>query len=59
MVVALPGEQRSVFAHAPTIWRTVHANPTNERDLAKLEAMLIADDYEALDLRLSAAEVPA
>lgn len=33
----LPSEGRAGFAHADTWWTTVHANPTNEHDIAKLE----------------------
>jgi hypothetical protein len=41
MLYATAGVQRAVYAHADTIWRTVHANPTDERDLGRLEAALI------------------
>lgn len=44
------GVQRAVYAHADTWWATVHPNPTNEQDPAKLEALLIAPSYAALEL---------
>lgn len=43
------GIKRAVYAHEDTWWTTFHPNPTDERDLAKLEALLIAPDFEALD----------
>lgn len=43
------GIKRAVYAHEDTWWTTFHPNPTDERDLAKLEALLIAPDYQALD----------
>lgn len=44
-VLAPAGVKRAVFTHADTWWTTIHQNPTNERDLAKLETLLIASDY--------------
>jgi hypothetical protein len=43
------GIKRAVYAHEDTWWTTFHPNPTDERDLAKLEAILIAPDFAALD----------
>lgn len=40
---ALPGSKRAGYAHADTWWTTVHLNPGNERDLAKLEDALVVD----------------
>ena len=50
--LAPAGVKRAVLTHADTWWVAIHANPTNERDLAKLEAMFIAKDYDELDERL-------
>jgi hypothetical protein len=36
-----PSARRAGFAHAETFMTTVHANPTNERDVAALETLLI------------------
>ena len=37
--VTKPGMQRVIYAHEDTIWSTFH--PTNETDLAKIEAAII------------------
>jgi quercetin dioxygenase-like cupin family protein len=47
MVVAPPGTKRAVYAHTDTLWTTFHAS--EETDLEKLEAELIAPDYESLE----------
>lgn len=44
MVIAKAGTKRAVDVHALTTWRTVHPNPTEERDIAKLEAALVVPD---------------
>ena len=46
MLEATPGVQRAVFAHADTIFRNVHPNPDDCRDLAQLQARLIFPDEE-------------
>lgn len=51
-ILAPAGVKRAVFTYADTWWTTVHANPTNERDLAKLEAMLVVDEFRELDERM-------
>jgi len=43
------GVKRAIFAHEDTWWTTFHPNPTDERDMEKLEALLIAPDFAALD----------
>jgi hypothetical protein len=45
--VSQPGTKRLVIAHTDTIWNTIHA--TNETDLEKIEADVIATSYEAFD----------
>jgi hypothetical protein len=54
VLVSSVGIKRVGFAHTDTTWITVHANPTDETDLKKLEARFIAPDFEALghDLRV-------
>lgn len=44
--VSEPGTKRAVMALEETIWLTVH--PTEETDLDKIEAHVIAPTYEAL-----------
>jgi len=47
--VSKPGIQKTLYIHEDTVWSTVHL--TEERDLEKLEAMLIEPDesYPLLD----------
>lgn len=40
------GVKRAGYALKNTLWTTIHANPDNERDIAKLEALLIVDVYD-------------
>lgn len=46
--VSEPGTQRVVIALEHTVFTTFHANPTNERDLDKLEEMLIEEHSNPL-----------
>ena len=46
--VSSAGVKRAVFCHTDAVWTTVHDNPTDETDLAKIEAYVIAPDYESL-----------
>lgn len=41
VIRSLPGAKRVGYTHAETRWITVHANPRNEADIARLEAMLV------------------
>jgi len=52
-IVSSAGIKRAGYAHEDTVWTTIHA--TNETDLEKLEAELIAPDYAALDETLKIA----
>lgn len=47
--VSTPGTKRVVHAVADTLWITYHENPTDTRDLAQLEAEIIAPSYTALE----------
>lgn len=49
-MISTAGTQRAVYAHEDTVWTTVHENPTNEKDLDKLEAFIIAKTYDELQL---------
>lgn len=42
---SLPGAKRAGRTFADTWWTTVHLNPGNERDLAKLEDALVEDAH--------------
>ena len=47
-MVSQPGTKRVGYAHEETVWTTIHA--TEETDLDKLEADLIATDFHSLGL---------
>jgi hypothetical protein len=47
-MVSQPGTKRVGYAHADTVWTTIHPNISNERDLDKLEEELIALSYDAV-----------
>lgn len=49
---SLPGIERVGLAHAETWWTTVHLNPGNEHDLAKLEDALVWDADQLQSRRL-------
>lgn len=51
IIVSKPGIKRVGFANEESVWITVHANPSNERDIPKLEEMLVTDDFESLDTK--------
>lgn len=46
--VSSPGTKRVVWVHEDTVWTTVHV--TEETDLAKIEAEIIATSFEELAL---------
>ena len=48
-MVSPSGVKRAVYVIEDTIWTTIHANPTNETDLEKIEGFTIAKNYEELD----------
>ena len=48
-MVSTAGTKRALYAHEVTVWTTIHANPTEERDLEKLEDFIIAKTYNALE----------
>lgn len=43
--VVEPGKKAAAYAHSETVWTSYCVNPTDERDLEKLEAALISPDY--------------
>lgn len=45
--VSVPGTKRLVLAQEETVWTTYH--PTDETDLERIEAHVIAPTYEALE----------
>lgn len=47
--VSPAGVKRAARTITDTIWVTIHANPKNEKDLKKLEAMNIAKSFDEYD----------
>ena len=47
MVASNPGDKRVIHAVTDVVWTNIHA--TNETDPKRIEAEVIAPDYEALD----------
>ncbi|HZF30022.1 MAG TPA: hypothetical protein VE907_12945 [Gammaproteobacteria bacterium] len=47
--ISHPGTKRLVIAVDDVVWTTVHANPTNTRDLEQLERELMAPTFAALE----------
>lgn len=45
---SLPGTKRAGLTFADTWWTTIHLNPGNERDIAKLEDALVEDSERLL-----------
>ena len=48
-IVSAAGTKRVVRSYSDTRWCTVHLNPTNTRDIKKLDRMIIAESYEAYE----------
>lgn len=43
--VSVPGTKRAVHIIEDCVWTTIHANPSNTRDLAQLEREIIMPDF--------------
>lgn len=41
-----PGIKRVGYAHEETVWMTVHPNPSDDREIARVEERLFADTFE-------------
>jgi hypothetical protein len=44
-MISPAGTQRAVYVHEDTVWVTIHANPTNETDLEKIEDFTIVGSH--------------
>lgn len=55
-MISRPGTKRVGYALEDTVWTTIHA--TEETDLVKLEAALIAPSHETLALEAPGKELP-
>ena len=43
------GTKRLIYVAQDCIWTTVHANPSNEKDVDQIEKFVIAETYEELE----------
>jgi len=48
-MISKAGTKRALRAITDLTWVTVHSNPTNTRDLEKLEKLVIAENYEGYE----------
>lgn len=48
-MISKAGTKRVVYAHTDVVWITVHLNPNEHRDIAKLEEEIIAKSYTELE----------
>lgn len=48
-MISKPGTKRALYAITDLVWTTIHHNPTNTKDLKKLEKIVIAKDYKEYD----------
>lgn len=46
---SMPGTKRVIYAHEESVWVNVHKNPTNERNIEKIEKRLVCQTYEQLE----------
>jgi len=46
--VSKPGTKRVVYSLTDVVWTTIHPNPSNTKDLEKIEDYVIAKSYDAL-----------
>lgn len=53
--ISMPGTKRVVYSYTDVVWTTVHV--TNDTDLEKIEADIIAPTYNDLDVTLLAEKI--
>jgi len=46
IIESTPGVKRVLYAHQESLWYNTHKNPTNTKDLEKLERSIVAISYE-------------
>ena len=45
-IISNPGIKRVLYAHEDSIWYNIHANPSNTKDIKKIEDNLVAINYK-------------
>lgn len=51
--ISEPGTKRVVYTHEDAIWTTIHPNPNDETNIAKLEEMFTSLDYAELGMEVT------
>lgn len=51
VIHSMPGVKRALHAHEDAVWVNVHHNPTNEKDLEKIDELFVVDSYDALSAK--------
>lgn len=46
VVHSMPGAKRAIHAHSDAVWINVHHNPTDERDLDKIDDIFVVETFE-------------
>jgi len=49
VVHSSPGIKRVLFAHEDSVWINFHHNPTNEKDIEKIDEIYVVDSFEKLE----------
>lgn len=58
VIHARPGAKRAAFCHTDVVWINVHANPTDETELEKLEAELVTENFDDPSLLAATEALP-
>lgn len=48
VIHSLPGVKRAIHSHSEVVWINVHHNPTNERDLNRVDEIFVVDTFDQL-----------
>jgi quercetin dioxygenase-like cupin family protein len=46
VIHSLPGIKRAIYAHEDSIWINVHHNPSNEKNLEKIDEIFVVDTFD-------------
>lgn len=57
VIHSMPGAKRAILAHEDSVWINFHHNPTNERDLDKIEANFVVDTFEQFQVFSESAQI--
>jgi hypothetical protein len=49
VIHSMPGIKRVMYAHEDSVWTNIHHNPTNEKDLEKIEDIFTTNSFDELE----------